>query len=298
MKIDNFGWKPSPPDRRDFTEWSPNVERIARNLVAPYVMSGSVTNATAEEIPRKFSLRKKFGPIKDQGARPTCTAFPAAAIVEYLGRNVYGVDLNLSERFIYKMGCWLAGLSGDDGSYCRAVMACARLFGAPPEQYWPYGATDARFLDEPNAPVVALAKNNSALTYFRHDADRTTPPGCVALSVRKWLAAGIPAMGGFHVFPSYETAEDDGCIPFPGPSESAFAGHAVCLVGYDDDKVIVNNKYKNKTTGAFEFRNSWGEYWGDYGYGWLPYQYTLSGYMLDLWSMLTADVIAVDGFGL
>lgn len=37
--------------------------------------------------------------------------------------------------------------------------------------------------------------------------------------------------------------------------------HAVVITGYDDSKQ------------AFKIKNSWGEGWGDEGYGWLPYDY-------------------------
>lgn len=42
------------------------------------------------------------------------------------------------------------------------------------------------------------------------------------------------------------------------------AGHAVLLVGYDD---------RAGGLGAFIFRNSWGDQWGESGYGTLPYRY-------------------------
>jgi C1A family cysteine protease len=38
-------------------------------------------------------------------------------------------------------------------------------------------------------------------------------------------------------------------------------GHAMCLVGYDD----------NKAGGAFEIMNSWGDDWGDKGFFWIKY---------------------------
>ncbi len=46
------------------------------------------------------------------------------------------------------------------------------------------------------------------------------------------------------------------------PNESpASIGHAVCLVGYDDNK------------NAFKFINSWGTSWGIDGYGWISYDF-------------------------
>ena len=43
----------------------------------------------------------------------------------------------------------------------------------------------------------------------------------------------------------------------------------------------------NDTTNKFKFKISWGNSWGDNGYGYLPYYYFLSGNMFDLWSIYT-----------
>lgn len=43
--------------------------------------------------------------------------------------------------------------------------------------------------------------------------------------------------------------------------DSIVGNHAMCIVGFDD----------NKAGGAFEVMNSWGTEWGDKGFFWLPY---------------------------
>lgn len=45
------------------------------------------------------------------------------------------------------------------------------------------------------------------------------------------------------------------------PDINSSGGHALCVVGYDD----------NKYGGAFEIQNSWGTNWGNDGYIWIPY---------------------------
>jgi C1A family cysteine protease len=45
-----------------------------------------------------------------------------------------------------------------------------------------------------------------------------------------------------------------GIIPIPDGS-LARGSHAICVVGYDDN------------SSWFKFKNSWGEEWGDKGYG-------------------------------
>ena len=49
--------------------------------------------------------------------------------------------------------------------------------------------------------------------------------------------------------------------PDETPDINTSGGHALCVVGYDD----------NKYGGAFEIQNSWGTKWGIDGYIWIPY---------------------------
>ncbi len=48
-----------------------------------------------------------------------------------------------------------------------------------------------------------------------------------------------------------------GLAIFSDETEATDGGHAMVIVGYDDKQ------------GAFKLLNSWGEVWGDQGYGWV-----------------------------
>jgi len=66
-------------------------------------------------------------------------------------------------------------------------------------------------------------------------------------------------------------ASKTGIVLPPEKSDTILGGHAVVMVGYDDQKKQV------------KFVNSWGKNWGDKGFGYLPYEY-LEKYMSDAWT--------------
>ena len=68
-------------------------------------------------------------------------------------------------------------------------------------------------------------------------------------------------------------------------------GHAIVAVGYDDSRVVANPVTNKKTKGALLIRNSWGDSWGEHGYGWMPYEYVLQNVALDFWSLLKMEYV-------
>jgi len=62
----------------------------------------------------------------------------------------------------------------------------------------------------------------------------------------------------------------------PGKNEKALGGHAICPVGYDEEKRLI------------KFKNSWSTKWGQNGYGYLHYAY-IERYMMDAWSSVDVN---------
>jgi C1A family cysteine protease len=91
--------------------------------------------------------------------------------------------------------------------------------------------------------------------------------------MKRSLLVNGPFLAGLEVYESWFTnnVKKRGLIPLPGKNESYQGGHAVCIVGYDDDRKL------------FKFKNSWGAIWGNRGYGYLPYDY-MKRYCVDAWS--------------
>ena len=281
-----MGWIPDYPDFRDYTEKTGEVR----------LTMGSEALSKKKSLPASVDLREWCSPIEDQGNLGSCTANAGVGIIEYYERKSFGRHIEASRLFLYKVTRNLMKLKGDTGAYLRTTMGATALFGVPPETYWPYSDEGNKFDQEPPAFCYAFAQNYQTLKYFRHDPPEAKSEA-ILKELKTYLASGHPVMFGFTVYNSIEQAEETGKIPFPSSKEKVEGGHAVVAAGYDD-KMKIKNKYGGgTTTGALLIRNSWGEAWGDKGYGWLPYEYVLKRLAEDFWSLLKKEWIDTGQFG-
>lgn len=90
------------------------------------------------------------------------------------------------------------------------------------------------------------------ITYGQHVME----PVKISL-IKKALSEKQPVVIAMHVYPSFHSAKD----LWDGNTVGISGYHAMCVVGYDDDKY----------GGAFLLQNSWGERWGNGGYTWVKY---------------------------
>jgi C1A family cysteine protease len=231
-----YGWVPSLPDFRD------KQVVVSTSLGAPMV------------LPSMVNLRKFMPPIVDQGDLGSCTANSIAAALWYeecKQRGDTSVPI-LSRLFIYYNERALTNtIRQDSGASIRDSLKAIAKKGACPEEEWPYDIK--KFTKKPKPGCFDYLPLYGAKSYAAVRQD--------LVAVRSVLAQGHPVAIGFTVFSSLENedVQKTGVIPFPTRGDSMLGGHAVLLVGYND------------AAQQFMFRNSWGEGWGDEGYGYMPY---------------------------
>jgi len=283
-----MGWLRDLPDFRDYTAEHEEVQPQLAKLDA-----AQAGNGTGAGLDTSVDLREWFSPIEDQGQLGSCTANAGVGMVEYFERRAHGKHIDASRLFLYKVSRELLHFTGDTGAFLRTTMGALRLFGVPPEEYWPYDIVT--YDREPPAFCYAFAQNYQAMRYYRLDPPGTSPDDLLA-RIKTNLSANLPSMFGFTVYSSITQADSNGEIPYPAAGERAVGGHAIVAAGYDDGKTIRNASGGQATTGAFLIRNSWGPGWGDAGYGWLPYEYVHQGLAVDWWSLIKNEWVDTGRF--
>jgi C1A family cysteine protease len=86
---------------------------------------------------------------------------------------------------------------------------------------------------------------------------------------------------------------------YPTEDDTLLGAHNIAVVGYDDNIITENEKNTSiRTKGAFLIKNSYGQEWGNAGYGWIPYDYLLKRKSIDWWTITKQEWLDMDQFGL
>ena len=237
-----YGWRPDTPDQRDYKF----VAKKAR-------------------IPKSVDWRAGMPPVYDQGDLGSCTANAIAAAVDYERKRQGENFIAPSRLFIYYNERAMEGtVQSDAGASIRDGIKSVKNQGDCREKQWPYDIK--KFAVKPAVRCYTDAKKYEAVKYLRVEA---------AIAPLKKALSERPVVFGFTVYESFEggAVAKTGIVPMPKISESVLGGHAVCAVGYDDQKQMVI------------CRNSWGAAWGDKGYFHLPYKYFTSKLTSDYWQI-------------
>lgn len=191
-------------------------------------------------------------PVRNQSEEGSSVAFAFAEALEFQIEKKLKQKVVISPRFIYYLARKRDGtLQMDAGTTLQSAISVLKSTGAVPEEAWPYKA--GAFQDEPP----------EAVQHARHYKIKSALRVNNTEEIKSALKTYGPLVTGVTI---YQSAFDPGVaktgiLPLPGASETPVGGHALCIVGYDDDKKLLKAK------------NHWGADWGDGGYAYLPYTY-------------------------
>jgi C1A family cysteine protease len=187
---------------------------------------------------------------------------------EFLLIKFKKVGFTPSRLFIYWHERVVEGLPTweDTGAELKDGIKTLATLGVCTETTWPYETH--KFSTCPPRHAFSEAYHHKVVKYEKLDNKNLT-------QLKACLASGFPFVCGFTVYNSFESSEvaKTGIVPMPASSEKIVGGHAVMVVGYDDD------------LGVFIVRNSWGIDWGMKGYFTIPYAYfTNISLATDFWT--------------
>jgi len=220
-------------------------------------------------FPEKVSLRNRFKELPyDQGELGSCSAHAATGIFTYEhGGGPY------SRLALYYWERELEGtIDHDSGAYLRDAIKVLNAKGIGLEEHWPYDIS--KFTVQP--PPIELQEGalNKITQYFSLDDGD-------ANDYRQCLVDGYPFMLGIQIFQSFESdsVARTGVVPMPSQYENCLGGHAVAVIGYDENFQGMGRRY-------YEVRNSWGVDWGDRGHFWIPGEYLENNQLgTDAWTI-------------
>jgi C1A family cysteine protease len=212
-------------------------------------------------LPSSVDLRNEPSPgVYDQGAIGSCVDNALATLLGHLTNDQGQGVAEFSRLFMY--GNARGWVEEDTGSSLRDAVKGVDKFGVPLEVLWPYDVQ--MWTTKPPQPVWDAARHRHQIEYYRLDTLQ---------GMKITLSEGVPFIFGIGVYDTFTAQAPDYTVPLPKNWNIPQGGHALCAMGYDDKR------------GAFLFRNSWGDDWGDKGHAWLPYEYVATGDWMDAWTV-------------
>ena len=193
------------------------------------------------KYPRRYDGRDKLTPVRNQGTCGSCVAFAACAVVEGTARRETGAVLDLSEAYLFYCVAASEGRRCDGkklGWYPKRALEAIKKDGVP----------DARsFLYRSGAQPCGVAPDwKKRAVKVRNWGALQTPA-----DMKHWIATRGPAVGSIQVYEDFRLYAGGVYRHVAGDK---VGGHAVCVVGYDDEQRF------------WIVKNSWGKGWGEDGF--------------------------------
>ncbi|HEX5149898.1 MAG TPA: FG-GAP-like repeat-containing protein [Parafilimonas sp.] len=207
-----------------------------------------VTDSRALRFPSSVDLSNKMPAVRSQGNQGSCVGWAVGyyckTYQEVVERGWNANTNAYSPSWVYNQ------INGgkDNGSKVADAMNLLADDGCDFWDNFPYSAAD--HTTQPDGGSIGNAKHYKASSwkYVKKEVD----------DIKSLLASGKVVVISFDIHPDFDDLDEDNEV-YDDFSDSSRGSHAVCVVGYDDNRE------------AFKLVNSWGRSWGINGYGWIAY---------------------------
>lgn len=215
-----------------------------------------------QRLPASTSLAQFAPPRLQQGRQGSCvgwaSAYAARTILEAKATGKNPAQTAFSPAYLYNQ----IALSGCQGAYMNDAMKTMQENGAVPFQQFRYDESSCA--RAPDGSLIQLGRQFRIKGFTRLSKGGSNYATDI-VGMKQHLAQGNPVVIGMMVggtFMSRMVAQQLWQPTQRDYSLYGFSGHAMCVIGYDD----------NLAGGAFQIMNSWGPNWGDNGIAWVRYQ--------------------------
>jgi hypothetical protein len=211
-------------------------------------------------LPSKISYRNYTPMVDNQGENLTCVGWAVSYAQLSTQQNLQmGITDDIQKLFRAMDPYFVYSLiKGYNNQWCqlgtnmKAAMEVLKVYGTKPCFSDPWLKC--------NSTISQFAKNQAS--YYTISGWEAVPKEGLVKNVKTALNNKLIVSVGVELTESFEkgTAVSFGMWA-PKYGESLIGAHAMCVVGYDD----------NKYGGSFEVMNSWGDKYGDNGFVWIKY---------------------------
>lgn len=249
----------------------------------PMNVSAAEENKSENELPASFDLREHglVSSVKKQDPYGTCWAHAAMASLESL-MIADDPTVDLSEwhlsHFMFIGESGMLGSTDYDylqngGSTEDAYALLMNQVGPMREADYPYdsGTPDA------TKSIKEMQKEACLEVTAWHKSD---DPDIIKKTLYNGCAPTFSVLHSYLKTSCYNSYY--GTLYYPEeladqidaefPPHTQRQGHAMTLVGWDDNYPAENFNYTPESDGAWLLKNSWGPEWGDAGYVWISYE--------------------------
>ncbi len=218
---------------------------------------GEQTNTTITD--KSVDLATYMPPIKSQSPYGTCVCWAVGyygkTITEAVSKNLTAKDLQSEQYQISPRDLWEA-IDGSpvkggkcDGTQISEAMKVLQKRGVLTWQEAPYQSISCNITAKPGTSETLKHK----ISYYRR-IEQTVA------AIKNNLKNKIPVVFAANVSNSFQSYQG-GIMANSSYIGTPNNGHAMIVVGYDDNK------------SAFKIANSWTTNWGEAGFGWIDYNF-------------------------